>query len=65
MVIYDQIPVSTNEDIKIEVSEISGAKRNNQSGEIKWEFTIAPNESKNFILKYLVKYPKNKTIILE
>ncbi|WP_218754538.1 mucoidy inhibitor MuiA family protein [Polaribacter sp. R2A056_3_33] len=65
MVIYDQIPVSTNEDIKIEVSEISGAKRNNQSGEIKWEFTIATNESKNFILKYLVKYPKNKTIILE
>ncbi|WP_166387599.1 mucoidy inhibitor MuiA family protein [Polaribacter sp. 11A2H] len=65
MVIYDQVPVSTNDEIKIEVSEISGAKKTPESGEIKWEFTIAPNESKNFILRYLVKYPKNKTIILE
>ncbi|AUC23959.1 hypothetical protein BTO15_03440 [Polaribacter sejongensis] len=65
MVIYDQVPVSTNDEIKIEVSEISGAKKTPESGEIKWEFTIAPNESKNFILRYLVKYPKNKTIVLE
>ena len=65
MVIYDQVPVSTNDEIKIEVSEISGAKKTPESGEIKWEFTIAPNESKSFILRYLVKYPKNKTIILE
>ncbi|WP_165731836.1 mucoidy inhibitor MuiA family protein [Polaribacter sp. 20A6] len=65
MVIYDQVPVSTNDEIKIEVSEISGAKKNPESGEIKWEFTIAPNETKNFILRYLVKYPKNRTIVLE
>jgi len=65
MLIYDQVPVSTLEEIKIEVSEISGAKQDSESGEIKWEFTIDPNESKRFSLKYLVKYPKNRNLIIE
>ena len=65
MLIYDQVPVSTLEEIKIEVLENSGAKQNAQSGEIKWEFTIAPYESKRFSLKYLVKYPKNKNLMIE
>ncbi len=65
MLVYDQVPVSTLEEIKIEVSEISGAKQDSESGEIKWEFTIDPNESKRFRLKYLVKYPKNRNLIIE
>jgi len=65
MLIFDQVPVSTLDEIKIEVSEISNAKYDTEKGELKWEFTIEPKEKKNFKLKYLVKYPKYKNLIIE
>lgn len=65
MLIFDQVPVSTLEEIKVEISEISGAKHNLETGEIKWDFSIDPNETKKFELKYTVKYPKNRNLIIE
>jgi hypothetical protein len=65
MLLFDQVPVSTLEEIKVEVSEISGAKQNVETGEIKWDFSIEPNQTKRFELKYAVKYPKNRTLIIE
>jgi len=65
MLIYDQVPISTLEEIKVDIVEISKANHNLETGEIKWDFSIAPNESKNFELKYTVKYPKNKNLVVE
>ncbi len=65
MIIFDQVPVSTLEEIKVDVLEISGAKHNIETGEIKWDFSINPNELKKFELKYSVKYPKNRNLIIE
>jgi len=61
----DQIPVSSNSDINVDPIELSGGKIDRQSGEIKWEFEIKPQETKQVILTYSVKYPKDKTVILE
>ena len=61
----DQIPVSSNSDINVDPIELSGGKIDRQSGEIKWEFEINPQETKQVILTYSVKYPKDKTVILE
>ncbi|MHB1197820.1 MAG: mucoidy inhibitor MuiA family protein [Lutibacter sp.] len=65
MLIFDQIPVSTLEEIKVDIFETSGAKHNTETGEIKWDFSIEPNESKKFELKYSVKYPKIRNLIIE
>jgi len=65
MLIFDQVPVSTLEEIKVDIFEISGAKHNIETGEIKWNFSIEPNENKKFELKYSVKYPKNRNLIIE
>lgn len=65
MVLLDQLPVSTSEEIEVEVQQISGAKRNNETGELKWEFTLAPSAKKDVELKYTVKYPKSKTLVVE
>jgi len=65
MLVFDQVPVSTLEEIKVEIFETSQAKHNSETGEIKWDFIIEPRESKNFDLKYSVKYPKYKTLIIE
>ena len=65
MLIFDQVPISTLEEIKVDIFETSGANHNLETGEIKWDFSIEPNESKKFELKYSVRYPKNRNLIVE
>ena len=61
----DQIPVSSNSGISVDPVELSGGKLNPQSGQIKWDMEIKPQETKKVVLTYSVKYPKDKTVILE
>ncbi len=63
--VNDQIPVSSNSGIDVEAIELSGGRHNSQTGEIKWNLEIKPQETRQLILTYSVKYPKDKTIILE
>jgi uncharacterized protein (TIGR02231 family) len=63
--LQDQIPVSSNSGITVEAVELSGGRHNAQTGEIKWDLDINPQETKQIILTYSVKYPKDKTVILE
>ena len=65
MVLLDQAPVSTVEEIEVEVQKTSGAKLNAESGEVKWEFKLEPNSKKDLELKYAVKYPKYQNLAIE
>ena len=64
IIINDQFPVSTNKEIEVEQIEKSGAKLNETSGKLSWEFNLKSRESKKLEMKYSVKYPKNKRIEL-
>jgi len=61
----DQIPLSSNSGISVETLELSGGILDTQSGLIKWNLDVKPQETKQIILTYSVKYPKDKKIILE
>jgi hypothetical protein len=63
--LYDQIPISSNSEISVEATELSGGDLNKQTGEIEWDLEIQPKETKNITFTYSVRYPKDKTIILE
>ena len=63
--ISDQIPISTLEEIRIELSENNTGKFNKDTGEILWKFELPANSSKDLKLKYSVKYPKNRNVILD
>ena len=65
IVIDDQIPLSTNKDIVIEKMDISGAKYDDPTGRLTWKYDIKAAETKKMKLVYSVKYPKDKTVILE
>jgi len=65
MLLLDQVPVSTLEEIEVTVQNMSGAKHNTETGEIKWQFDLQPNEENQLELKYAVKYPKNKRLVVE
>ena len=65
MVLLDQVPVPTIEELELDIKDLSGGKRNEDTGEIKWLLKIKPMESKEVDLKYSLKYPKYQSIILD
>ena len=65
IVVEDQVPLSTTEDIKVEIIEKSNAEYNAETGKLKWKLTLKPGEHINLDLQYEVKYPKNQVLALE
>jgi len=65
LMLKDQIPISSNSGITVEAVELSGGRHDKMTGEIRWDLDIKPQETKEIILTYSVKYPKDKTVILE
>lgn len=64
-VLEDQLPVSRSEGMSVEKQEISGAKLEEASGKLTWNFVLAPHEQKKLQLRYQVKYPKNSSVVIE
>ena len=60
--IRDQVPVSSNEDIGVEIEERSGADYNKSTGILKWNLNLEPSESRTLQLVYKVTYPSGKQI---
>ncbi len=65
LIVQDQLPISTNNDITVEKQEISKAQLDETNGILIWKISLQPNEQKKLVLKYQVKYPKNKPINIE
>lgn len=63
--IEDQFPISENKSVEIEKLEYSNGKVNNKTGQVIWELELEPNEKKELILKYSVKYPNYMNISAE
>jgi len=65
LLVEDQVPVSQNSSIDVEVLETTGVKPDALTGKISWNFLLNSQDEKKVQLKYLVKYPKNQSVIVE
>lgn len=65
LVLLDQVPVSTNSEIEVNVQQSSGVKPSVDTGELKWEFVLQPGDKKELELLYSVRYPKNRVLYIE
>jgi hypothetical protein len=63
--VFDQIPMSKNSDIVVTTDNVSGGKKNAETGEVTWEVSLQPGETKTFELAYTVKYPKDAAVVLQ
>ena len=61
IIVEEQIPISSNSEIIVELLEKSKAKYNEKTGFLTWELELAPGESKSLVFKYSVKFPKDRT----
>lgn len=60
--IEDQIPVSSNSDIEISLTDKGGAKVDEEKGKLVWEINLKPNETKKIRFGYQVKSAKDKSL---
>jgi hypothetical protein len=65
MVVIDQIPVSTLQEIEVNAEHLSGGTLNEATGEVKWKFDLPPSRTNELELRYKVKYPKGKALLVE
>lgn len=63
--LFDQVPVSSNKEINVETLELSGGVMNENTGKVVWSIELKPNETRQVILKYSVKSPKDKTVLVD
>jgi uncharacterized protein (TIGR02231 family) len=62
LTVQDQLPVSNEGDIVVEDKDIPGAEYDETTGSLKWNITLAANETRKIAFGYTVKYPKGKTV---
>ena len=63
--VYDQTPIARNSDINVSVEELSGGQRDKDTGIVTWKLDMKPNEKRELLLQYKVKYPKNERLVVE
>jgi len=63
--IEDQYPVSKVDDIKVDLIEYTGARREESTGKLTWDLSINPAEKKSLDLRYSVRYPTSRSVIVE
>lgn len=65
LTLYDQLPVSRNSNITVTAEEISGGTLDEAKGIITWQMTLQPGEQRELPLRYKVKYPKGRNLLIE
>jgi uncharacterized protein (TIGR02231 family) len=60
--VEEQIPVTTNNQIEVELIDAGGAVHEVETGKLTWDLNVGPSETKELMFKFSVKYPKGKTI---
>jgi len=65
LTLQDQIPVSENSNITVTTEELSGGQLDKSTGFVVWQLQLQPNEQREFIVHYRVKYPKSRRLVVE
>lgn len=65
MILEDQFPLAENNNIEIELLEISGAKAYEKTGKLCWELELDANSKKTVQLTYSIKYPSYTKLYFE
>ncbi|GAB4449030.1 MAG: hypothetical protein OHK0036_05370 [Bacteroidia bacterium] len=64
IIIEDQIPLSSLQEIEVELLESSNANYDKTTGKLQWKLSLHSDEEKKIQFKFSVKYPKDKIINL-
>ncbi|MGE0560523.1 MAG: mucoidy inhibitor MuiA family protein [Flavobacteriales bacterium] len=64
LIIEDQLPISTDKDIKVELKNKDKAEFKEQTGYLIWKLKLPQKETKKLSFNYEVQHPKDKQLAL-
>ncbi|MCB0631696.1 MAG: mucoidy inhibitor MuiA family protein [Lewinella sp.] len=65
ILVEDQIPISTSDEIEVTLRNDGGARLEKERGRLTWELDLKPGASRTLNFQYEVKYPKRMELVLE
>lgn len=65
IVIEDQYPISRLSDIRVEQVDAPGASIDEATGKVKWNLNLQSGETRTLQVKYTVRYPKDRKLLVE
>ncbi len=65
MLLKDQYPIPTLKEIEVELLDRGNATVDKETGQLSWNLSLAPNETKKVRFSYSVRYPKDRNINLQ
>ena len=65
LIIEDQIPVSTTDQIEVALEQSKGATYDEATGKLRWELKMGFGDHKEIGFRYTVKHPKSMSLPLE
>jgi hypothetical protein len=65
LVLLDQVPVSTNKEITVELLDNGQAEVEAATGQLTWKLQLEPAREKTVKFRYEVKYPKSGMVQIE
>lgn len=60
--LIDQLPLSDNRNVSVEILDIREASHEEESGKLTWELRLEPNSSKQIDFSYELKYPESALV---
>lgn len=64
LIVEDQIPVSTNNQIEVALLNFKKAEHNEKTGKLKWVIKLKPGETEELNFSYSIRFPKDRKINL-
>lgn len=62
LTLKDQVPVSTDKEIQVELLQSDKAKINPETGVLTWDIKLSPGETKKVRISYTVRYPNDRVL---
>jgi uncharacterized protein (TIGR02231 family) len=62
LIVEDQLPVSQNGEITVDMEEISGATLDSATGKLIWKLVLQPGETAKKQIRFTVSYPKKVAV---
>lgn len=63
--IEDQYPISRLSDIRVEQADAPGSIIDEATGKMKWNLSLGAGETRTLSLKYTVRYPQSRRLLVE
>jgi uncharacterized protein (TIGR02231 family) len=60
--VLDQVPISKNKEIEVQLEDNGGAEYSRDYGKLLWKLSLKAGQTQNLRFVYSVKYPKDKKI---